>query len=82
MRCKWPESVTGAGESFIVREGLDAKELLRDEWASEGELAATVPLKRVGRPEEIAQTIVFLSSDKASFITGALYPVDGGKSAQ
>jgi len=38
MRCKWPESVTGAGENFIVLEGLDAKELLRDEWASEGEL--------------------------------------------
>jgi len=39
-------------------------------------------LKRVGTPEEIAQTIVFLASDKASFITGASYPVDGGKSAQ
>ncbi len=46
------------------------------------DLAATVPLKRVGRPEEIAQTIVFLSSDKASFITGASYLVDGGKTAQ
>ena len=34
-------------------------------------LIAGVPLKRVGRPEEIAQTIVFLASDKASFITGA-----------
>src|SRR4029077_5614995 len=45
-------------------------------------LIATVPLKRVGRPEEIAQTIVFLSSDKASFITGASFLVDGGKSAQ
>ncbi len=45
-------------------------------------LAATVPLKRVGRPEEIAQTIVFLASDKASFITGASYLVDGGKTAQ
>jgi len=45
-------------------------------------LAATVPLKRVGRPEEIAETIVFLSSDKASFITGASYLVDGGKTAQ
>jgi NAD(P)-dependent dehydrogenase (short-subunit alcohol dehydrogenase family) len=45
-------------------------------------LAATVPLKRVGRPEEIAQTILFLASDKASFITGASYLVDGGKSAQ
>ena len=45
-------------------------------------LAATVPLKRVGRPEEIAQTIMFLASDKASFITGASYVVDGGKTAQ
>jgi NAD(P)-dependent dehydrogenase (short-subunit alcohol dehydrogenase family) len=45
-------------------------------------LAATVPLKRVGRPEEIAQTIIFLASAKASFITGASYLVDGGKTAQ
>jgi len=45
-------------------------------------LAATVPLQRVGRPEEIAQTIMFLSSDKASFITGASYVVDGGKTAR
>ena len=45
-------------------------------------LTATVPLKRVGRPEEIAQTIMFLASDKASFITGASYAVDGGKSAR
>jgi NAD(P)-dependent dehydrogenase (short-subunit alcohol dehydrogenase family) len=45
-------------------------------------LAATVPLKRVGKPEEIAQAIMFLASDKASFITGASYLVDGGKTAQ
>jgi NAD(P)-dependent dehydrogenase (short-subunit alcohol dehydrogenase family) len=45
-------------------------------------LVAKVPLKRAGRPEEIAQTILFLSSDKASFITGVSYLVDGGKSAQ
>src|ERR1700683_1640134 len=45
-------------------------------------LAATVPLKRVGRPEEIAQTILFLASDKASFIAGASYLVDGGKTAR
>jgi NAD(P)-dependent dehydrogenase (short-subunit alcohol dehydrogenase family) len=45
-------------------------------------LAATVPLNRVGRPEEIAQTIVFLASDRASFITGASYLVDGGKTAR
>jgi NAD(P)-dependent dehydrogenase (short-subunit alcohol dehydrogenase family) len=45
-------------------------------------LASTVPLKRIGRREEIAQTTAFISSDKASFITGASYLVDGGKTAQ
>jgi NAD(P)-dependent dehydrogenase (short-subunit alcohol dehydrogenase family) len=45
-------------------------------------LVAGVPLKRIGRPEEIAQTIVFLASDKASFSTGATFAVDGGKTAQ
>ena len=44
-------------------------------------LATGVPLKRVGLPEEVADTIVFVSSDQASFITGARIAVDGGKSA-
>jgi NAD(P)-dependent dehydrogenase (short-subunit alcohol dehydrogenase family) len=44
-------------------------------------LVAGVPLKRAGRPEEIAQTIVFLASDKAPFITGQVIGVDGGKMA-
>src|ERR1700722_13802069 len=45
-------------------------------------LLSTVPLKRLGRPEEIAQMIVFLASDKAAFSTGATFGVDGGKTAQ
>ena len=45
-------------------------------------LVSGVPLKRVGKPEEIAQTIVFVASDKASFITGASIAVDGGKLAR
>jgi NAD(P)-dependent dehydrogenase (short-subunit alcohol dehydrogenase family) len=44
-------------------------------------LVSSVPLKRMGRPEEIAQMIVFLASDKASFSTGATFAADGGKSA-
>jgi NAD(P)-dependent dehydrogenase (short-subunit alcohol dehydrogenase family) len=44
-------------------------------------LIAGVPLKRAGRPEEIAQAIVFLTSDEASFITGQIIGVDGGKMA-
>ncbi|MCW8407460.1 glucose 1-dehydrogenase [Legionella sp. PATHC035] len=37
-----------------------------------------VPLKRAGLPDEVAQTIVFLASDKASFITGKVIGIDGG----
>jgi NAD(P)-dependent dehydrogenase (short-subunit alcohol dehydrogenase family) len=40
-------------------------------------LAATVPLTRIGRTEEIAQTIVFLASDKGWFHYGASYVIDG-----
>ena len=42
---------------------------------------AAVPLKRHARPEEIAEAIAFLASDKASFITGQIIRVNGGKTA-
>ena len=44
-------------------------------------LVAGVPMKRVGRPEEIADAIVFVASNKASFITGQIIAVNGGKTA-
>ena len=44
-------------------------------------LASRVPLGRVGAPEEIARTVVFLASDKASFVTGHVLTADGGKTA-
>jgi NAD(P)-dependent dehydrogenase (short-subunit alcohol dehydrogenase family) len=44
-------------------------------------LAAEVPMGRLGRPEEIADAIVFIASDKASFITGHILNVDGGHTA-
>jgi NAD(P)-dependent dehydrogenase (short-subunit alcohol dehydrogenase family) len=41
-------------------------------------LAEREPMKRLGTPEEVANVVMFLASDEASFITGALYTVDGG----
>jgi NAD(P)-dependent dehydrogenase (short-subunit alcohol dehydrogenase family) len=43
-----------------------------------GEYAAVAPLGRTGRPREIANCILFLASDEASFVTGAALVVDGG----
>jgi len=44
-------------------------------------LVAGVPFKRAGKPGEIADAIAFLASEKASFITGEIVAVDGGKTA-
>jgi NAD(P)-dependent dehydrogenase (short-subunit alcohol dehydrogenase family) len=44
-------------------------------------LVAGVPMQRAGTSDEIASVIVFLASAKASFTTGQILSVDGGKSA-
>jgi meso-butanediol dehydrogenase/(S,S)-butanediol dehydrogenase/diacetyl reductase len=44
--------------------------------------AATLPMNRLGRPEELAYAALFLASEEASFVTGAILPVDGGQTAQ
>ncbi|GAG16677.1 unnamed protein product [marine sediment metagenome] len=42
------------------------------------EAARRHPMGRIGEPEEVAAAVAFLASDEASFITGAILPVDGG----
>jgi NAD(P)-dependent dehydrogenase (short-subunit alcohol dehydrogenase family) len=75
---------TGVRVNAIAPGPIETPMLNRFTKTDEGKvgLISTVPLKRVGQPEEIAQAIIFMSSDKASFITGASYLVDGGKTAQ
>jgi NAD(P)-dependent dehydrogenase (short-subunit alcohol dehydrogenase family) len=45
---------------------------------AKAQLVGLHPIGRLGRSEEVAELVIWLSSDKASFVTGAYYPVDGG----
>jgi NAD(P)-dependent dehydrogenase (short-subunit alcohol dehydrogenase family) len=46
------------------------------------QIATLHPMKRLGKPQEIAEAVIWLCSDAASFVTGASLLVDGGYTAQ
>jgi NAD(P)-dependent dehydrogenase (short-subunit alcohol dehydrogenase family) len=71
-------TLTGRVESGLAVEakmtGIAADELLKRQQAA-------IPMGRLGTPEEVARVAVFLASDAASYVTGAIVPMDGGAGA-
>ena len=71
-------TLTGRVEQGLAAEarmtGVAAQELLARQQA-------VIPLRRLGTPEEVAEVALFLASDRASYVTGAIVPMDGGVSA-
>lgn len=63
----------GAIDTPMVRE--QGKEFSEDTME---EIKLRVPLKRIGKPEEVSAMVVFLASEEASYVTGATFYVDGG----
>jgi NAD(P)-dependent dehydrogenase (short-subunit alcohol dehydrogenase family) len=60
----------------VFRTALNEK--LLDETARGREFLMRTPMKRFGRPEELAGAAIYLASDAASFVTGTILIVDGG----
>ena len=66
--------VPGATDTPMIRNALTPEALEA--------LAASHPIGRLGRPEELAKAVLFLASDDASFVTGTTMYVDGGQTAK
>lgn len=67
--------VNAVGPGFISTPLISA---LEENKETEDMLISLHPIGRLGQPEEVAELVIWLCSDKASFVTGAYYPVDGG----
>lgn len=67
-----PGSVVTPGQQAAFRKNEEISKLV----------AGSIPMGRHAEPEEVSQAVCFLASDQASFITGVILPVDGGKTPQ
>ncbi|MBT4741073.1 MAG: SDR family oxidoreductase [Rhodospirillaceae bacterium] len=69
--------VNAVAPNYVESESYFPKALLADEKAL-SKMTSKVPLGRLGKPEEVAEMIAFLASDRSDFITGQIIPVAGG----
>ena len=67
--------VNAVGPGFIQTPMIDP--ITKDKAVADA-LVALHPMGRLGEPHEVAELVLWLSSDRASFVTGSYYPVDGG----
>ena len=76
-------ALAARADQVFLTEGEAPRALFGSAVTAERKAAflAGVPLKRAGTPEEIANAIVFVSSDKSSFMTGEVLRVNGGRTA-
>jgi NAD(P)-dependent dehydrogenase (short-subunit alcohol dehydrogenase family) len=78
--------VNAVGPGFINTPVLGKRAVMDTAAASAGDetqaLAALHPMNRLGEASEVAELVLFLASDRASFVTGGYYNVEGGYLAQ
>jgi Dehydrogenases with different specificities (related to short-chain alcohol dehydrogenases) len=65
------ERVENLLKARVEKEGITFEE-------AQKAMVASIPMKRIGTVEEFASTVAFLASEKASYITGVVLPIDGG----
>ena len=64
-----------AVKNYCIKSGANIQDVHKDE-------AKELPVNRLGNPHEVANLIYFLCSDETAFMTGGIYPIDGGYTAK